>query len=142
VIGEFARALYHVTGTRVVDPNWEGRGRDVQQYELRVKRLDIQFDEKLKQLYEAAMSKGLWKGAAAAQGRVEYWIAGVLAYFDAAGATRIAGQSPGTRQNLKEYDPELFQLVNETMAYEGHEDWRFRSGPAAPPRKLSSLPAQ
>jgi hypothetical protein len=136
VIGEFARALYHVAGIRPVDPNWEGRGRDVQQYELRVKRLDIQFDKKLRQLYEAAMSKGLWKGAAAARNRVDYWTAGVLAYFDAAGATTIAGRSPGTRESLKAYDPELFQLVNDTMAYEGHADWRFRSGEAAASRKL------
>ena len=141
VIGEFAKALYHVTGTRPVDPNWEGRGRDVQQYELRVKRLDIQFDEKLKQLYEAALSKGLWKGTTAAKSRVEYWTAGVLAYFDAAGATRVAGRSPATRESLKEYDPELFQLVNDTMAYEGHADWRFGSAAAAAAQKLSSLPA-
>jgi alpha-glucosidase len=138
VIGEFAKALYRVTGTRPVDPNWESRGRDVQQYELRVKRLDIQFDEKLKQLYEAAMSKGLWKGATAAKNRVEYWTTGVLAYFDAAGATTVARRSLGTRESLKEYDPELFHLVNDTMAYEGHADWRFSSGE----RELSSLPAQ
>ena len=134
VIGEFAAALYHVTGTRPVDPNWESRGRDVQQYELRVKRLDIQFDEKLKQLYEAAMSKGLWKGATAAKSRVEYWTAGVLAYFDAAGAAKIAGQFPGKREDLKAYDPELFQLVNDTMAYEGQADWRFVSPETAASR--------
>jgi len=142
VISEFAKVLYHVTGTRPVDPNWENRGRDVQQYELRVKRLDIQFDEKLKQLYETAMSKGLWKGDTAAKDRIEYWTAGVLAYFDAAGAMRVAGHSPGTRESLKEYDPKLFQLVNETMAYEGHADWRFSSREAAASRKLSSLPVQ
>jgi hypothetical protein len=26
---------------------------------------------------------------------------------------------------LKEYDPDLFALVNETMAYDGHVDWRY-----------------
>lgn len=120
VIGEFARALYHVAGTRPVDPNRESRGRDVQQYELRVKRLDVQFDEKLKQLYESAMSKGLWKGAPAAKDRVEYWSAGVLAYFDAAEESPV-----GTREKLKEHDAELFALVHETMAYEERQDWRF-----------------
>jgi len=121
VIGEFAKALYVVTGTRPVDPNWENRGRDVQQYELRVKRLDIQFDSKLKQAYESAMSKGLWKGAPAAQNRVEYWAAGVQAYFDAAGQSNAS-----TREKLKEYDPELFALVHDTMAYQDRQDWRFR----------------
>jgi hypothetical protein len=120
VISEFAKALYHVTGTRPVDPNWENRGRDVQQYELRVKRLDVQFDEKLKQLRESAQSKGLWKGTAAAKDHVEYWSAGVLAYFDAAGESKTA-----TREQLKAYDPDLFALVHETMAYQDRQDWRF-----------------
>ena len=54
----FATALYRVTGTRPVDPNWEKRGRDVQQYELRVKRLDVRFDEKFKELHEKATAAG------------------------------------------------------------------------------------
>ncbi len=120
VIGEFAKALYVVTGTRPVDPDWEKRGRDVQQYELRVKRLDIQFDEKLKQAYDTAMGKGLWQNAPAARDRVEYWAVGVQAYFDAAGESPV-----GTRERLKEYDPALFALVAETMAYEDRQDWRF-----------------
>jgi hypothetical protein len=121
VIGEFAKAFYHVAGKRPVDPNWENRGRDVQQYELRVKRLDIQFDEKVKELHAAATGKGLWKGSPAAQDRVEYWSAGVMAYFDAVGESKF----PTTREKLKDYDPELFALVHETMAYQDRQDWRF-----------------
>ncbi len=132
VIAEFAKAFYLVAGTRPVDPNWENRGRDVQQYELRVKRLDIQFDERLKQTYDSAMGKGLWKGTSAAQDRVEYLSVGVQAYFDAAGESKAA-----TREGLKEYDPELFALVNETMAYEGKQDWRFTGKP--PVRTASRL---
>jgi hypothetical protein len=127
VIGEFAKAFYHVAGKRPVDPNWENRGRDVQQYELRVKRLDIQFDEKLKQLHESALTKGLWKGSPAAQDRAEYWAAGVTAYFDAVGESKL----PATREKLKDYDPELFALVHETMAYEDRQDWRFTMQSAA-----------
>jgi len=128
IIQVFARALYHVCGRRAVDPNWDKRGRDVQQYELRVKRLDIQFDEKVKELYEAALGKGLWKGTPAVRDRVEYWTTGVLAYFDARGqnpATNDAPHPVSTREALKDYDPDLYTLVNETMAYDGHEDWRF-----------------
>jgi alpha-glucosidase len=129
VIREFAKALYQVTGTRPVDPNWNNRGRDVQQYELRVKRMDVQFDEKLKQHYEAAMSKGLWKGTPAVHDRVEYWAEGVVAYFDATGQGACPVDAPhpiATREALKEYDPDLYALVNETMAYDGHVDWRFK----------------
>jgi hypothetical protein len=31
-----------------------------------------------------------------------------------------------SREALKSYDPELFALVHETMAYEGHVDWRLK----------------
>jgi hypothetical protein len=51
----------------------------------------------------------------------------VEAYFDAAGA----GQPPDnadrpvtTREALKAYDPGLYALVDETMAYVCHVDWR------------------
>jgi len=31
-----------------------------------------------------------------------------------------------TRETLKEYDAGLFALVEETMAYKGKVDWRYR----------------
>ncbi len=137
-IRELAKALYYVCGTRPVDPNWNNRGRDVQQYELRLKRLDIQFDQKLQQLYTEAMGKGMWRNTPAVQDRVEYWAEGVLAYFDAVGQEGAPFQdttpngdfsaSPfpvKSREALKAYDPDLFALVSETMAYEGHVDWRY-----------------
>jgi len=129
VIRVFARALYHVTAKRPVDPNWDNRGRDVQQYELRVQRMDIRFDNKLEELYDSAMSKGLWKGTAAVHDRVEYWTQGVLAYFDAVGqgtAPNDADHPITTRESLRKYDPGLFRLVEEAMAYKGKVDWRYR----------------
>jgi alpha-glucosidase len=128
VISVFARALYQVTGLRPVDPNFE-RQRDKQQYELRVKRLDVEFDQKLRALHEDALKKNLWKGTAAARDHVEYWAAGVQAYFDAAGevpAPHLADRPITTREALKAYDPELHALVDETMAYKEHVDWRFK----------------
>ena len=129
VIRVFAKALYHVTGKRPVDANWDDRGRNVQQYELRVRRMDIRFDEKLKKLYDNAMSKYLWKGTIAFHDRVEYWTEGVLAYFDAVGQgvpPNNAAAPITTREALKDYDPDLFSLVDETMAYHGKVDWRYQ----------------
>jgi alpha-glucosidase len=128
VIRVFAKAIHHVTGTRPVDPNWDKRRRDVQQYELRVQRMDIRFDEKLKDLHTKALSAGKWKGTPAIHDRVEYWAEGVLAYFDAAGTgmTPTDADHPiTTREALKAYDPDLFALVDETMAYKGKVDWRY-----------------
>jgi dipeptidyl aminopeptidase/acylaminoacyl peptidase len=128
VISVFARGLYQVTGLRPVDPEFEKR-RDKQQYELRVKRMDVEFDQRLQKIHEAALSKNLWKGTAAARTRTEYWAAGVEAYFDAGGegqAPNLADRPITTREALKAYDPELYALVDETMAYKEHVDWRFK----------------
>jgi hypothetical protein len=128
VVSVFAKGLYWVTGSRPVDPDFDRR-RAKQQYELRVKRLDVEFDNRLKKLHEDATGKGLWKGTPAARHRAEYWAAGVEAYFDAAGAglpPDLADRPITTREALRAYDPDLYALVDETMAYKGHVDWRFK----------------
>jgi hypothetical protein len=128
VVSEFARALYRVTGLRPVDPDFDKR-RQKQQYELRVHRLDVTFDQKLQKLHEDAKAKGLWRGTEAARNRDEYWVAGVVAYFDANGADLppIGAERPiSSREVLKAYDPGLHALVHETMAYQDHVDWRYK----------------
>jgi hypothetical protein len=128
VVSVLAKGLYQVTGLRPVLPDF-AKQRSKQQYELRVKRLDIEFDKQLGQIYDGARSKGLWKGTPAARDRVEYWAAGVEAYFDAAGSglpPHQADRPITTREALKGYDPDLFALVDETMAYKEHVDWRVR----------------
>lgn len=129
VIRVMASAIYHVTGTRPVDPEWENRPRGIwQQYELNLQRMDIRFDEKLREIYESALSEGKWKGTPAINDRIEYWTQGLLTYFDAVGM----GTPPNnavhpitTREQLKVYDPELYELVHDTMAYNGKVDWRY-----------------
>lgn len=130
VIRVFANAIYHVAGTRPVDPSWENRPRGVwQQYELRVQRLDVRFDEKLTSLFDRATDAGKWKGTSAVHDRVAYWTTGVLAYFDASGQTAApndAAQPIVTRERLAEYDPDLHALVHDTFAYGSKVDWRFK----------------
>jgi len=128
VIREFARGFYQICATRPVDPNWDNRGRDVQQYELRVKRLDVQFGDQVKQLYDSALSSKKWRSTPAIQDPAEYFAQGVLAYFNAVGQQFAPSDAPHpitTRELLKDYDPDLFALVNETFAYDGHPDWRY-----------------
>jgi dipeptidyl aminopeptidase/acylaminoacyl peptidase len=128
VVSVLARGLYHVAGLRPVDPDFERRS-DKQQYELRVRRLDVELDDRLQKLQALAEAKGLWKGTAAARSRAEYWAAGVEAYFDAAGDTpppNLADRSISTREALRGYDPNLYALVDETMAFREHVDWRCR----------------
>jgi hypothetical protein len=128
VVSEFARVLYRVTGLRPVDPQFDKR-RQKQQYELRVNRLDVTFDQKLQKLFDEAKGKSLWRGTAAARDREEYWVAGALAYFDATGADTPptgADRPINAREALKSYDPGLYSLVHETMAYQDHVDWRYK----------------
>jgi hypothetical protein len=135
VVSVFATGLYRVTGSRPVDPTFDQR-RQKQQYELRVKRLDVEFDRKLTALYDEAIQKSLWKGTSAARDRGEYWTAGVLAYFDAGGASSApndADRPITTRESLKAYDANLFALIDDTMAYRGHPDWRVKPKTTASP---------
>jgi hypothetical protein len=124
----FAKAAYRVAGLRPVDPEFENRAQK-QQYELRVKRLDVEFDKKVTKLFDAAIEKKLWKGTAAARDRFEYWTTGVEAYFDATGtgtAPNGADRPITTREQLKVYDPELFTLIDETWAFKERVDWRAK----------------
>ena len=129
VIRVFADAICKVTGTRPVDPEWENRPRSVwQQYELGLTRLDERFDARVRAIYDYTMSQGKWIGSSSVNNHVAYWTAGVLAYFDAAGQDDTpadAAHPIRTRESLAQYDPELFALVNETMAYENQIDWRY-----------------
>jgi hypothetical protein len=128
VVSVLAKAAYQVAGLRPVDPGFEKR-RGKQQYELRVRRLDIEFDRRLGKLFAEATKSDLWKGTPAARDRVEYWAAGVEAYFDAVGsgvAPALAERPITSREMLKQYDPGLYALVDETFAYSGRVDWRFQ----------------
>jgi hypothetical protein len=130
VVRVFADAIYQVTGARPEDPSFEKRSRGIwQQYELRVQRLDVRFGNKVKELYEKAMADNKWQGTGAVTDCAAYWTEGVLAYFDALGQddTPFGASHPvNTREKLKEYDPALYALVNETMAYETQVDWRYQ----------------
>ena len=140
VIRVFAKAIYSVAGTRPVDPDWDTRpGQIWQQYELRLKRIDVGLSQKIDALFDANVTqKKMWRGTPAMHSPIDYWAEGVLAYFDATGQVMAPDPVPDatdaqhnvphgitTREALKAYDPELYAIVNETMAYDGHVDWRY-----------------
>lgn len=130
LIQVFADAIYQVAGTRPVDPDWEKRPGNVwQQYELRVQRVDERLKSSLERLFGKLEASGKWQGTQAIHSHVDYWNYGVLAYFDAVGQSPTPIDSPRaimTREDLAAYDPELYQLISETMAYDHRVDWRLR----------------
>jgi alpha-glucosidase len=128
IVRLFARAAYDLCANRPVDPNWDNRGRAVQQYELRVTRLDVRFKERLDKLLQNARERKQWRGTGALHDPADYFARAVLAYFDAAGQVHPPEDTPhpiSSREDLRRYDPELFDFVAETMAYQGHVDWRL-----------------
>ena len=128
VIRELAGAAWLVCSGRAVDPNWENRGREVQQYELRVQRLDERFGAAVRSAFDEAAAVGKWKGSSAGRDPLAYWMRGVMAWFDAGGqdGTPSGAAHPiTTREALEAHDPGLFSLVRETMAYTGRVDWRL-----------------
>jgi hypothetical protein len=123
LIREFARALHTITGRRPVAEEPDKKAQ--QQYELGVKRIDKEFDERLKQLYESAIQKGLWKDTYAGLSREDYWAEGVQSWFD---ANRQNGQGHNhinTREELEAYDPNLAALMAEVFRHSFRTDWRY-----------------
>jgi hypothetical protein len=78
-------------------------------------RLDPGFNKRLKGLYDAALAKGLWKGTYAASSVAEYWAEGVQSWFDTNRHDDSSHNHVDTREELKEYDPDLAALIAESF---------------------------
>ena len=105
-------------------PDKSPNDRDIQQYEIGVTRLDHRFGTAVKELQAKALAEGKWGGTPAAADPSEYWALGLAAYFSPAfsGAPSPAVTS---REVLKDYDFGLYELIRQTMAYEGRPEWRL-----------------
>lgn len=80
--------------------------------------IDSEFDGKLTSAHAAAAAAGLWTNTYALTDALEYWAEGVQSYFN----TNTEASPPDgihnevdTREELADYDPELFALINETF---------------------------
>lgn len=88
-------------------------------------RVDPEHRRELRAAYDKAMAAGLWKNTYAATNSAEYWAEGVQCYFD---TNRSASPPDGVhneicnREQLKEYDPALFELIERSF---GGNPWRY-----------------
>ena len=110
LVHEFAHAIHH----------------------MGLERIDANFDVRLQAIYEQAMQNGLWEGKYAANNHHEYWAEGVQSYFGTNRQPDHDHNHVDTRDELAEYDPRLFALIDET----------FRSNPwqYARPEHRKELP--
>lgn len=78
--------------------------------------LDKKFDSRLRETYKAAVDQSLWKDTYAASNHEEYWAEGVQSYFDCNNPpNRGVHNDVNTREKLKDYDPRLFELIDDSF---------------------------
>ena len=91
-------------------------------HEMGLARVDDTFDARLRAAYDAAMEAGLWKDKYAANNHREYWAEGVQSFFDTNRPPDHDHNHVDTREELKEYDPALFALIEQAFP---RADWRY-----------------
>src|SRR5262245_29743999 len=99
-------------------------------------RIDTGWRKRLGETYRAAVGKGLWKNTYAATNQAEYWAEICQSYFDCNRTNNWNHGPVGTREQLRLYDPEGFELVRATFRLTPANDWRYR-----PPRRQPSVTA-
>jgi hypothetical protein len=88
-------------------------GHTIHQMALRF--IDLNFDEKLKSIYESAKQKGLWINTYAISNYDEYWAEGLQCYFNTnlqAIPTNGIHNNINTIEELRNYDPDLFRFIS------------------------------
>ncbi len=78
-------------------------------------RVDPTFDERLQKTYDKAMAAGLWKGKYASMNHAEYFAEAVQSWFDNNRPPDNDHNHVNTRQELREYDPDLATLCEEVF---------------------------
>ncbi len=95
--------------------------------------------------YDKARQKGLYHRAYAASNPGEYWAEICQAYFDTNRVNNWNHGPVGTRQQLRAYDPDGYELVRTTFRLSPDQDWRYKFAQqlptvTAPPDKLGLDP--
>jgi len=84
-------------------------------HQFAIRYLEPDFDNNLEQIYENAKAKGLWKNTYATSNSKEYWAEGVQDWYNLnqeANPTDGVHNQINTREELKAYDVDLFNLIN------------------------------
>jgi len=82
---------------------------------LGIQAIDPSFKAKVQQTYEHAKNTGLWANTYAISNPEEYWAEGAQSYFDTnqfSDPPNGIHNSISTRAKLKEYDPDLFAVLD------------------------------
>ena len=78
-----------------------------------LRSVEPKFDPTLRAIYKRSTEKGLWKDTYAATNSGEFWAEGVQSYFDCNNPPNKGVHNDiNTRERLKKYDPEFFDLID------------------------------
>ena len=92
-------------------------------HERGLNKMDPGFDDRLRSIYKAAMTKGLWENTYAAVNYKEYWAEASEAWFNPR-TTASFDRFGDTREDLKAYDRAVAALIAEVY---GDGEWRYTS---------------
>src|SRR6185436_18037684 len=88
-------------------------------------RIDPTWRGRLSKTYRAATEQGLWKNTYAATNAAEYWAELCQCYFDCNQVNNWNHGPVGTREQLKLYDPDGYELVRSVFNLSPENDWRY-----------------
>ncbi len=91
---------------------------------------DVSFQRDLREAYDAALTKGLWRGTYAASNVHEYWAEGVQDWFDANLHDVHEHNEIHTRAQLRTYDPALYALLGRVFE---DDEWRYECSASPEP---------
>lgn len=101
-----------------------------------LRSIDSTFDRRLREAFDDATRRGLWKGTYAGTNPEEYWAEGVQDWFDDNRQNDSLHNHVNTRAELKEYDPALATLCAEVF---GDGAWRYQRPALRTPEERAHL---
>ncbi len=90
--------------------------------EMGLRDVDEEFEDRLAETFASAEAEALWEDAYAMTNMQEYWAEGVQSYFGTNRENDHDHNHVNTRDELREYDPRLFELIDES--FRGNE-WQY-----------------
>jgi alpha-glucosidase len=99
-----------------------------------LRAIDPTWNERKNAAFRRAREKGLYRDAYAGTNAGEYWAEVGQAYFDCNRVNNWNHGPVGTREQLRDYDPEGYELARSAFRLSREQDWRY-----VPLRKLPSV---
>jgi hypothetical protein len=92
-------------------------------HQMALIQLNPNFQKRIEACYKNAIIEKIWEGTYASTNENEYWAEGVQSWFNTNRENDHDHGYINTRKELKKADPQLGQLIKETL---GDSEWRYQ----------------